>query len=148
MRLTAHLFNPQQGHSAFSSLWPAIKPHLIAGHRLRVTVEQETRSLDQNAKLHATLGEIARAVEWGGRKWDTEDWKRLLTAAWLRTKKEAPVMLPAVDGAGFDVLYRRTSQLTKAECSDLLEYVIAWAADKGLVLDAADQNATQSGTAR
>lgn len=129
MRLTAHLFNPQQGHSAFSSLWPQIKALLVAGHRLKVTVEQETRSVDQNAKLHATLAEIARQVEWGGRKWDVEDWKRLLTAAWLRTRRESPVMLPAVDGAGFDVLYRRTSQLTKAECSELLEYVIAWAAE-------------------
>lgn len=95
----------------------------------RVKVEPPKRTLEQNALLHALLTEVAATRTWAGQRWDIEDWKRLLTAAWLRARKESPVMVPAIDGSGFDVLYRRTSQLTKAECSELVEYIHAWMAD-------------------
>jgi hypothetical protein len=129
VKLTAHLWNAQQGHSAYTALWNQIKPHLISGWRLRITVEPETRSVDQNAKLHAELAEVAATVEWAGKKRDTEVWKRLMTAAWLRARGESVEVLPAIDGHGIDVVFRRTSSLTKAECSDLLEFVLAWKAE-------------------
>ena len=96
----------------------------------KVTVGPPTRSLDQNAALHAKIGEIADRMEWAGRKWDLEVWKRLLVAAWCRTNKEPIVMLPALDGQGVDIVFRRTSDLSRAECSELLEFVNAWAADQ------------------
>jgi hypothetical protein len=129
VRLTAHLWNAQQGHAAYTALWNQIKPHLVSGWRLKVTVEQETRSVDQNAKLHAELAEVASTVEWAGKKRDTEVWKRLMTAAWLRARGESVEVLPAIDGHGIDVVFRRTSSLTKAECSELLEFVLAWKAE-------------------
>jgi hypothetical protein len=38
------------------------------------------------------------------------------------------MMLPALDGAGIEVVFRKTSLLTKAECSDLIEFIHAWRA--------------------
>jgi hypothetical protein len=64
-----------------------------------------------------------------GKKRDTEVWKRLMTAAWLRARGESVEVLPAIDGHGIDVVFRRTSSLTKAECSELLEFVLAWKAE-------------------
>lgn len=93
-----------------------------------VTIKPPTRNLDQNALLHAMLTDIANTREWAGKRWDVEDWKRLLTAAWLRARKEAAIFVPAIDGAGFDILYRRTSQLTKGECAELIDYIAAWQA--------------------
>lgn len=101
----------------------------------RVKVEPPKRTLEQNALLHALLTEVAATRTWAGQRWDIEDWKRLLTAAWLRARKESPVMVPAIDGSGFDVLYRRTSQLSKAECSELVEYINSWMADSENQLD-------------
>lgn len=91
-----------------------------------VSIKEPSRNLDQNAKLHAELTDIARTKEWAGKKWSVEDWKRLATAAWMRATGRTVTMLPALDGQGFDVLYQRTSKLTKAECSELLEWLIAW----------------------
>jgi hypothetical protein len=90
------------------------------------------RNNDQNALLHSLLGEIAGQVEWGGKRWDAEDWKRLLTAAWMRTRQQQALMVPALDGHGFEVLYRRTSSLSKAECAELIDYVTAWAVEQGV----------------
>jgi hypothetical protein len=95
----------------------------------RVTVEPPKRSGDQNAKLHALIDDIAKAVEWAGRKWPAEVWKRLLVSAWCRTHGSAVLIVPALDGQGVDMVPTRTSTLNKAECSELLEFVQAWAAE-------------------
>ncbi len=95
-----------------------------------VEVREPRRSGDQNAALHALIGEIADRCEWAGRRWDLETWKRLLVGAWTRTNKEPIVMLPALDGQGVEIVFRRTSTLSKRECSELLEFIHSWAAER------------------
>lgn len=94
-----------------------------------VEVREPTRNLSQNAALHALITDIAGRCEWAGRRWDVETWKRLLVGAWSRANKEPIVMLPALDGWGVELVYRRTSTLTKRQCSDLMEFIGAWAAE-------------------
>ncbi len=94
-----------------------------------VKLEEPKRNSAINAALHAKLTEIARAREWAGRRWDVETWKRLLTAAWGRATGQSVVMLPALDGAGVDIVFRRTSDLTQAECRELLAFIEAWEAE-------------------
>ena len=91
-----------------------------------VRVSLPTRSLEQNALLHALLSEISESTPWAGQLRDLETWKRLLTCAWMRATGQGVEMLPALDGHGFDVLYRRTSQLDVAEMTELIEYVQCW----------------------
>lgn len=122
------MHNAQQGHQVLLRLWEFCKPHLIAGRKLVVTAQEETRNGSQNALLHALLTEISDAVPWAGRHRDVETWKRLLTAAWLRARGDAVEFLPALDGHGVDIVFRRTSTLTKAECAELIDFVQAWAA--------------------
>ena len=98
-----------------------------------VTIKPPTRNSSQNAALHALIAEIAETCEHAGRRWDTETWKRLLVAAWCRVQNQHVQIVPALDGFGVDMVPRRTSTLTKAECSDLLEFVQAWYATKGNV---------------
>lgn len=94
-----------------------------------VTVAEPTRNSAINAALHAKLTEIARTREWVGKRWDVETWKRLLTAAWNRATGQQVVMLPALDGQGVDIVFRRTSELTQSECRDLLSFIEAWEAE-------------------
>lgn len=95
----------------------------------RVTIEPPKRNLDINAALHAKIGEIAACTEWAGRRWDIETWKRLLVAAWTRATGERSLILPALDGHGVDIVFRRTSTMTQKEVSDLLAFVEAWQAE-------------------
>jgi hypothetical protein len=126
------LYNPQQANHDIREAWSTIKPWLIAGHQFILTIKPEKRSTDQNAKLHALLKDISEQMEWAGSKRDIETWKRLLTAAWCRVQGEHVEMLPAIDGHGFDIVFRHTSKLTKAECSELIEFIYAWAAEKNI----------------
>ena len=96
----------------------------------RVTFEPPKRNLDINAALHAKLGEIAERVQWAGKHWDIETWKRLLVAAWTRATGERTLILPALDGNGVDIVFRRTSQMTQAEMRDLMAFIDAWKAER------------------
>lgn len=131
-RLTLTLWEPTKAHQSLQEAWKHIKSMLMAGHRLVLEVRPEKRSDAQNRLLHACLTDISKQVEWAGAKRDVDTWKRLLTAAWLRARGEPIEMLPAVDGHGVDIVFRRTSQLTKAECAELSEFVMAWAAEQGV----------------
>ena len=95
-------------------------------------VRPPTRSLDQNAALHAALSDIAEQVTWHGVKFDTEDWKRLCVSAYLREKGEEVRMVPALKGKGFEVIYAKTSRMTVRQISELLEWVHCFGAENGV----------------
>ena len=136
-RLTMSLWEPVQAHKAIMTAWHHAKGWLMASDtRLTLEIRPEKRSDAQNRLLHACLSEISKQVEWAGAKRDVDTWKRLLTAAWLRARGEPIEMLPALDGHGVDIVFRRTSQLTKAECAELSEFVMAWAAERGIAIHA------------
>ncbi len=122
------LDNPQAAHVTLQRLWGWLKPRLLQGQRITLSVEEERRNNRQNALLHATLADIASRREWAGRKWDVLTWKRLLTAAWLRTRGEQVLMVPALDGHGFDVVFEHTSKLSKSDMAELIDFIQAWEA--------------------
>ena len=122
------LENEQQGHAALLSIWKLAKAHLSAQRRMLLTLAPETRSDSENRLLHAMLGYISKNMEWAGQKRDIDTWKRLMTAAWCRATNEHVEILPAVDGHGVDIVFKRTSTLTRAECADLITFIYAWGA--------------------
>jgi hypothetical protein len=129
-RATIRCWDPVQAHRAMTAqIWPLLKAHLMAGRRMVLTLAPETRSSEQNRLLHAALTDISQQVEWKGQKFTVEIWKRLCVAAWLREKKEQPMLIPALDGNGFDVIFERTSKLSNTQCSELLEWCFAFGAD-------------------
>jgi hypothetical protein len=137
MKATVQLSGVRSAHDQMIALWKVAKPYLEQGQRLQVTLQTETRNGDQNRLLHALLGEIAAHVPWAGSLRDSETWKRLLTAAWLRARGESIEVLPALDGRGIDVVFRPTSKLTKGECAELIDFVQAWAAEHGVEMETA-----------
>jgi hypothetical protein len=125
--LNLHLTNRQQAWSEMTTkLHPYLKEKLQADKRLILTVREETRSLEQNAKLWAMLGEISEQVDWYGQKLSPEDWKHILTAS---LKKQRAV--PGIDG-GFVVLGQSTSKMSVAEMSELIELMHAFGAQQNV----------------
>ena len=82
-----------------------------------------TRTLEQNAKLWALLGEIAAQVIWHGRKLDAESWKHIFTSSLKRMD-----VVPNLDGTGFVALGLSTSKMTKKELAELIELIEAFGA--------------------
>lgn len=126
MRHTARLINAHQAYQWWASNWPTIKAMLMAGHRLHVEVRQEKRSDPQNRLMWSSLGDLAAQVEWHGQKLDAEVWKDMATAALKRQR-----VVPGIDG-GFVVLGQRTSTMTRAEMSELIDFVHAFGDQRGV----------------
>lgn len=92
-----------------------------------VTISEPTRTLDQNAMLWACLGDIARA-EPDGRVMTAEQWK----CAFMDAADFKPEFVPALEGNGFICLGYKSSRLTKAQFSDLIECILEFGARKGV----------------
>ena len=97
-----------------------------------VSIKPKSRTLEQNAMLHAQLQRISEQVQWAGTLRTVDQWKRLLTAAWLRAKGEPVEILPAIDGYGVDIVFRKTSELNVKEMIDLIEFIQAWMAEQSI----------------
>lgn len=129
MRVTICCWEPVQAYKALCKvIWPHLKSMLLAGHRMVLEVKPATRSLEQNARLWAMLSDVSRQVDWYGRKLSPEEWKHVFTASLKRQD-----VVPGLDG-GFVVLGLSTSQMSKAEMSELQELISAFAAQQGVQL--------------
>lgn len=91
-----------------------------------VSVAEPTRNSEQNARCHAMLSDIARCVEHYGRKWPAGVWKRLTVASFMREANEQPLMIPALDGVGIDVIYERTSQMGVRQMANYITWLRAF----------------------
>ena len=133
--LSIQCWNPQQAHSAMTAqIWPMLKSMTMAGHPMVLELRKQTRSLKENAMLHAMLTYISKNMDWAGAKRDVDTWKRLMVAAWCRARREQIEILPAIDGHGVDIVFRKTSKLNRAECAEWIEFIFAWAAMHDLVI--------------
>jgi len=121
------LWEPVQAHKVLTQqIWPLLKAMLMAGHRMVVEIKPETRTLAQNARLWAMLTDVAKQVDWYGRKLSAEEWKHVMTAS--MTKQD---VVPGIDG-GFVVLGKSTSKMTKPEMSELQQLIEAFGAQQGV----------------
>ncbi len=99
----------------------------------RVELKETKRSLPQNDRFWASLTDIANQVEWRDllgrpRRLTTEQWKRFF----LDMLNSEAVNVPNADGTGV-VNVGGSSDLSKAEMSDLLELIYAFGAERGVV---------------
>src|ERR1700728_3957336 len=91
----------------------------------RVIFKDAKRSAAQNDRLWAMLTEVATQVEWHGQRLTPDDWKLIFLDALKRELR----MVPNIDGRGFVNLGRSSSNLSKAEMSDLLELIAMFGAN-------------------
>ena len=120
------LFNAHQAHKVFMEVWMLVKPVLLAGHRLQIEVRKEKRSDPQNRRMWAMLRDISQQVDWYGQQLSEAEWKDVFSAAMKKQK-----VVPGLDG-GFVVCGQRTSQMTKAEMSDMQTLMEAFGAERNV----------------
>jgi hypothetical protein len=95
----------------------------------RVTFQEPKRTIPQNDRMWAMLGEVAKMVPWHGVMLSDEDWKLLFLDALHREVRIAPNL----DGTGFVTLGRSTSNLSKSEMMDLITLMTCFGESHGVV---------------
>lgn len=109
---------------ARASRWVAAAP---AG--TRVEFKASRRTLPQNAKMWAMLSDVAEQKLHCGRRYTASQWKVLFLHACGR----AVQFMPSLDGSTFLPWGQSSSDLSKDEMSELIEFLFAWGAENGVV---------------
>lgn len=81
-----------------------------------------TRTLQQNRKLWPLLKDLSDQVLWFGNKYDSDDWKDLITAMVAKSKKQEQRMAPGIDG-GIVMFGQRTSKMTVRQMVEVIEAI-------------------------
>lgn len=123
-KLTFELRSPihqQNAIQAIQQILPSYDKPII------VTIQDRTRSLQQNKMLWSCLGDVSRQVEWHGRWLDAESWKCIFTAV-LKQQD----IVPNLSGNGFVVIGQSTSKMRVGEFAELLELIQAFGTEHGV----------------
>ena len=94
----------------------------------RVEWKRAKRTIPQNDRMWAMLTDIAKQVEHQGRRYGPEDWKCLFMHALGQEVR----FLPSLSGQGFVPIGYRSSDLSKAEMTELIELMFQWGAEHGV----------------
>lgn len=94
----------------------------------RVEFKASKRTLPQNDRMWAMLTDVAAQKEHMGRKYPADIWKLLFMDALGRETK----FVPALDGTTVVPIGQSSSDLSKQEMSDLIEFIHAWGAENSV----------------
>ena len=95
----------------------------------RIEFKASKRTLPQNDRFWAMLGDVSTQLKWHGQQLKASDWRLLFLEA---LKRELPIV-PNLDGTGFVTLKQSSSDLTKDEMSNLIELIGEFGARHGVV---------------
>lgn len=95
----------------------------------RVEIKGPKRTLPQNARLWAMLGDVSRQKQHCGLTYPPETWKAIFLHALGREIQ----FVPSLDGQEIIPLGLSSSDLEIPEMADLIESMFAWGAENGVV---------------
>jgi hypothetical protein len=98
---------------------------------LVVKIQPMTRSLEQNAKLHAMLSDISKQCEFNGKKRNIDTWKVIMVSAHKIATGEKAEMAIGLEGEVIN-LRESTAQMSVKRLASLIEYVQAWGVENGV----------------
>ena len=106
-----------------ASMWSRKSPE-----GTRIEFKREKRSLPQNDRMWAMLTDVAEQKTHNERKYIPDQWKVLFMHACGREVQ----FIPALSGDGFIPWGQSSSDLSKEEMTELIEFIFAWGAENGV----------------
>jgi hypothetical protein len=81
--------------------------------------------------MWALLTDVATQKEHHGRRYTPDQWKVIFMAACGREVQ----FIPSLDGSTFIPWGQSSSDLSKAEMTDLIEFIMSWGAENGVAFN-------------
>ncbi|MGV1913823.1 recombination protein NinB [Agrobacterium vitis] len=110
----------------------------------RIEFKASKRTLPQNDLLWALLTEVSQQLNHAGKKYEPSQWKAIFLHAFGREVS----FLPSLDQKTFLPIELSSSDLSKDEMTDFIEFILKEAGERGVVFkDHRHKRDTQSGAA-
>lgn len=103
----------------------------------RIEFKQTKRTLPQNSKLWSLLTEVATQKELGGKRLKPDVWK----SVFMHELGREAEYVPSLDGQEIIPIGYSSSDLSKNEMSELIELILAWGAQNGVVFKYQEEEA-------
>lgn len=100
-------------------------------------IQDPTRTLEANAKLHAMLEDISKQCKYMDKPRTLDFWKALFVSGWMVATGQETENAPGLEGEYF-ILRESTATMSGKRLSSLIEYINAWAAHKGVRFSASE----------
>ena len=97
-----------------------------------VRFSEPTRSLDQNAKMHAVFGDIAKQAKFMGRTITAPQWKTLMISGHAIVTGRGVDMVPGLEGE-FVNIRESSAGMSVARMASVIEYALAYGAQNGVI---------------
>lgn len=99
-----------------------------------ISVSPPKRSLEQNAKLHAILSDLAKSpLTWAGKRRTIDEWKMLAVSAHAVATDRPGEVIPGLEGE-FVAIRESTALMGVGRASSLIEYLLAFCAQNNVEL--------------
>jgi hypothetical protein len=99
-----------------------------------VTIGPKNRSLDQNAKLHAMLTDVAKSgIEWAGKPRSVDEWKVIIISGHSVATGHGGEVIPGIEGE-FVAIRESSASMSVSRAASLIEYLLAFCATNGIEL--------------
>ena len=95
----------------------------------RIEFKAARRTLPQNDRMWAMLTDVAAQKLHAGRRYTPDQWKVLFMHACGREVQ----FIPSLDNSTFIPWGQSSSDLSKQEMTDLIDFIFAWGAENGVV---------------
>jgi hypothetical protein len=126
-RLTFRLINARVRQNALEAVRTAPEGY-------RVVIGQPQRSLDQNARLHAMLTDLAASpVTWAGKRRTMEEWKAIIVSGHSVATGNGGEVIPGIEGE-FVAIRESTASMSVARAASLIDYLEAFCVSNGVEL--------------
>lgn len=129
-KLTFEIRTPttqQNAIQAVQQILPSFDKPLI------VTIHERSRSLQQNARLHAMLSEISKKTTYHGKVRGVEFWKGLFVSGWQIATNQHPEIAPGLEGE-FINIRESTTRLSVKKLTEVMDYIEAYCAMNSIQL--------------
>lgn len=93
-----------------------------------VRMSPATRSLEQNSKLHAIFGDVAKQLKYHGRVLTATQWKTLFISGHAIATGLGADMIPGLESE-FINIRESSATMTVSRMASLIEYVMAYGAE-------------------
>lgn len=124
------MINKNNKYDVMKLAWEATGELLAGVDTVRIEIREKNRSDEQNAKLHAMLGEIAKRKTFNNEKLSIEQWKMIFVSGHAVATKGKAEMAIGLEGEVIN-LRESTARMSSKRLSSLIEYISAWAASEG-----------------
>jgi hypothetical protein len=125
MKKTLHTTNINSKSKVINIINDFIKlksPLIIKIDEDSISIKKPTRTLEQNAKMWAMLGDISKQCKHFNDYYSAEDWKDIFTASLSNELK----MVPTIDNTRWVVLGLKTRKMNKQQLIELIEFIQAY----------------------